>query len=291
MPYLLILTAAVLWGLLGIFGKAAFAAGLLPLEVAFWRALMGGGLYALHALVLRQRLPRGKDLWITLGFGLVGVSVFYASYQLAVEAGGASLASVLLYTAPAFVALLSSTLLRERLGRSGALVVGVTVLGVALISLGGGSGVRVNAVSVTWGLLSGVSYATYYLYGKLFFARYAPSALLAVALPVGALGLLPFTEFHSKTAAAWGVLAAISVASTYLAYLAYGAALRQLPATRASVLASLEPVVATALAAAIFGERLSGLALLGGALVIGAALAAALPRPQPRRRLPWGSER
>ncbi|MCD0163986.1 EamA/RhaT family transporter, partial [Deinococcus sp. 6YEL10] len=43
---LLILTAAVLWGLLGILGKQAQAAGIAPLEVAFWRAALAGGLYA-----------------------------------------------------------------------------------------------------------------------------------------------------------------------------------------------------------------------------------------------------
>ena len=106
---LLLLTAAFLWGLLGIFGKLAFALGLSPLEVAFWRAALGGALYLLHALSVRARFPRGRDALVTALFGLTGVSVFYASYQLAVQSGGASLASVLLYTAPAFVAVYSST--------------------------------------------------------------------------------------------------------------------------------------------------------------------------------------
>src|SRR5688572_31372980 len=101
------LTAAVLWALLGILGKLAVGRGLDPLEVAFWRALLGGALFAAHAAALRAPLPRRRDLAITVGFGVVSVGVLYGVYQLAVVAGGASLASVLLYTAPAFVALLS----------------------------------------------------------------------------------------------------------------------------------------------------------------------------------------
>lgn len=268
----LILAAAVLWGLLGILGKNAQAAGVSPLEVAFWRAVLAGGLYAAHALVTRAAFPRGRDLLVTAGFGILGVSVFYGSYQLAVRAGGASLASVLLYTAPAFVALFGWAVLRERLGaREGAAVAG-TLAGIGLISLGGGQGVNVTGAALGWGLAAGFTYSLYYLYGKAFFTRYSPTALLAVALPIGALGLLPFVSFSAKTPAAWGSLSAIAVFSTYLAYLAYSAGLQHLPATRASVIASLEPVVAAGLAALLFGERLSPTALLGAGLVIGAAL-------------------
>ncbi|WP_034409304.1 DMT family transporter [Deinococcus murrayi] len=271
-PAALVLTAAVLWGLLGILGKGAQEAGVGALEVAFWRAALGGVLFALHAGLTRAPLPRGRDLGVTALFGLVGVSVFYGAYQLAVRTGGASLAAVLLYTAPAFVALLGWGLLRERLGAREALAVAGTLGGVALISLGGGGGVTVTGAALGWGLLSGLTYSLYYLYGKAFFGRYAPTALYAVALPVGALGLLPFVTFGTATLAAWGSLVAIAVLSTYLAYLAYSAGLRHLPATRASVIASLEPVVAAVLAALIFGERLSALALAGAALVVGAAL-------------------
>ncbi|MEW6420289.1 MAG: EamA family transporter [Deinococcota bacterium] len=269
---LLILLAAVLWGFLGILGKNAQAAGVGPLEVAFWRAVLGGGLFALHTVGTQAPLPRGRDLLVAAAFGLVGVSVFYSAYQLAVRAGGASLASVLLYTAPAFVALLGWGLLRERLGVREGIAVAGTLTGIALISLGGGQGVNVTAAALLWGLLSGFTYSLYYLYGKAYFTRYPPTALYAVALPVGALGLLPFVNFSAKTPVAWGSLAGIAVLSTYFAYLAYSAGLKHLPATRASVIASLEPVVAAGLAALLFGERLSATALLGAMLVIGAAL-------------------
>ncbi|UQN05759.1 DMT family transporter [Deinococcus sp. QL22] len=269
---LLILTAAFLWGLLGIFGKNVQVAGVGPLEVAFWRAVLGGGLFAAHAALIRAPLPRGRDFWITAAFGIAGVSIFYGSYQLAVRAGGASLASVLLYTAPAFVALFGWAVLRERLGRRDVLAVAGTLAGIALISLGGGRGVTVSAAALAFGLVAGFTYSLYYLYGKAFFGRYSPPALLAVALPIGALGLLPFVEFSAKTPAAWSGLGAIAFLSTYLAYTAYSLGLPRLPATRASVIASLEPVVAAALAAWLFAERLSVTALLGAALVIGAAL-------------------
>lgn len=266
-----IVLAAALWGLLGIFGKLAQSEGVSAMEVAFWRAALGGLLFVGHATLLRTRLPGGRDLAVTVGFGLVGGSVFYGSYQLAVEAGGASLASVLLYTAPAFVALLGVVVLKERLGRTELFAVVVTVAGIAVIGLGGGQGVTVGAASIGWGLTAGFTYSLYYLYGARFFPRYHSAALYAIALPVGAVGLVPFVQFTAKSPFAWANLAAIAVLSTYLAYLAYARGLVGLATTRASVIASLEPVVAAALAAVVFGERLSTKSLGGAVLVVAAA--------------------
>ncbi|HVK72909.1 MAG TPA: EamA family transporter [Kofleriaceae bacterium] len=282
-----ILAAALLWGALGVLGKRALALGVAPLEIALWRALGGGALFAIHAAATLLRLraryasaslrmngsffPRGGDLASTIGFGVIGVSVFYSVYLLAIEAGGASLASVLLYTAPAFVALAAGPLLGERLGGPELAGVAVTVAGVALVSLGGGTGVRVDAAALGFGLAAGATYALYYLWGKRAFARHAPAALYAIALPVGGLGLVPFVELRAHPPAAWAYVAAMAVLSTYLPYLLYAAGLRRLAATRAAVIASIEPVVAAILAALVVGERLTLLACCGAALVIGAA--------------------
>ncbi len=276
-----VLVAAVLWGALGVLGRAAQAEGVAPLEVAFWRALGGGGLFAMHALIAGAAWPRGRVLAGTVAFGFVGVSVFYGSYQLAVRAGGASLAAVLLYTAPAFVALLAWWRFGERPGLREVIAVVLTVGGVALVSLAGGGSVDAGAAAIGWGLLAGATYAIYYIWGKSTFTRFAPAALYAIAMPVGALGLLPFVSFGPHTQGAWALLAAMAVASTYLAYLAYAAGLRHLPATRASVIASIEPLVATALAAAFFDERLGPLAWIGAALVISAAVALSLGKRRP----------
>lgn len=280
----LIIAAAALWALIGVLGTLAIRRGVAPLEIAFWRAAIGGALFAVHAAATRARPPRGGDLARTVAFGIAGVSVFFAAYQLAVRHGGASLASVLLYTAPAFVAVLSVPVLGERLGRRELLAVVASVVGVAIVSLASG-GARLGAAAIGFGLTSGLAYALYYLFGKPMFARHPPVAVLAVALPVGALGLAPAVPFAAHPPAAWGLLAAMGIASTYLTYLAYATGLRTLPATRASVIATLEPVIASGLAAAVLGERLAPAAYLGGGIVVCAALALARPGGRtPERR-------
>lgn len=268
----LVLGAAVLWGFLGIFGKQAQAEGATPLEVGFWRAVLGSACFALHAVAVRAALPRGRDLLVTAAFGLVGVSIFYGSYQVAVRDGGASLAAVLLYTAPAFVAILSWLVLGERLGPREMVGVAVSFGGIVLISLGGGEGVHATPLAVLAGVTAGFSYALYYLFGRRYFLRYAASGLFAVMMAVGAAALFPVAQVHGHSAWGWLNLAGVGLLCTYAAYTLHSAGLRNLPATRASVISSIEPVVAAGLAALLFGERLSGAALIGAAAVVGAAL-------------------
>lgn len=269
---LYILAAATLWGLVGPVAMLALREGIAPLEIAFWRAAIAGVLYAVHALITGRWRLAVRDVPAIVAFGLIGVSLFYSSYLLAVEAGGAALAAVLLYTAPAWVALLSWSVLRESPSRRRLLAVTATVAGVALVATAGGGSVRITPAALGWGLTAGASYALYHLFGRRYFSVYPAAAVLALALPVGALGLFPLVTFHSRSQTAWIALLFIAVVPTYAAYLLYAVGLRRLEAARAAVFATIEPVVAAAVAFAAFGERLAPVGYLGAAIVLGGVI-------------------
>ena len=270
MGYLFILLAAASWALIGPVAKFAFRAGLSPLEVAFFRALIGGFFFFLHAM-FRRRLHLGRTALLpTLLFGAVGVAGFYGSYQLAVAYGGAALASVLLYTAPAWVALMGALWLGERLDPAKVLAVLLTLLGVGFLALGSGGGLEFSLKGFFFGLLSGLGYALYYLFGKRYFAHTPAEAIYAVALPAGALFLLPAVKSWPTSLGVWGLLLVIGFFSTYLAYAFYAAGLVRLEATRASVVATLEPVLASFFAYLWWGERFTLLGYLGAGLILAA---------------------
>ncbi|MBS3934337.1 MAG: DMT family transporter [Truepera sp.] len=273
-PYLLIASAAVLWGLLGVLSKGVLESGVSPLEIAFWRAVLAGGLFVLHAALTSQLRLARRDLPLFIGFALVGVTTFYAAFVLAVAAGGVSLATVLLYAAPAFVVVAAWLLLGEPLTGQKLALVGLATLGVVLVAQGGGQGVTVTPTSLGWGLLAGLCYASYYIFGKWVLGRYTPVAIYAVVLPIGALGLWPLVTFSPKSPAVWGLLLALAFLSTYLAYLLYYTGLRHTEASRAVLIATIEPVVAAGLAALLFGERLGWWGLAGAILVVSASVLA-----------------
>jgi len=275
-----LLTAAVCWGLLGPVARVALREGVAPLEIAFWRAVVGGLLFAGHVAVMRAyasdslslaRIVRGRDGLAAAAFGLIGVSLFYAAYQLAIERGGAALASVLLYTAPAWVAAIGATWLGEPMTRRKLFAIGLTLTGISGIAMSGARTIHFSWAAVAWGLVSALSYALYYPFGKHYFDRLAPATIFAVALPVGAVGLLPLVVFQPKTPAAWLSILFIGGVSTYGAYLAYGAGLQRMDASRASLLATLEPVVAAVVAHLWWDERFGPWGYVGAALVLSAA--------------------
>jgi DME family drug/metabolite transporter len=265
---LFVAIAATLWGLMGPVTRTALAEGLHPLEVALWRALIGAALFAVHAAVTRKvHIDRGDRLMVA-AFGVVGVAGLLASYSQAVDAGGAALAAILLYTAPVWVALLSAAFLGERITRRVVLALALATAGVAGIALSGGGGIRISPAALGWGLLSSVAYAMYYLFGKRYFERYTTATLFIYALPIGALTFLPFVDFRPKSGTAWAALVFLGAVPTYLSYVFYSAGLKRIEATRAATVATVEPVVAAIGAYFMWNERLSPVGYACAAVVL-----------------------
>ena len=273
--YLYVLCAASLWALIGPLSKQAMAYGVAPLEAAFWRSALGWSLFAAHAFATRTWRLQRADAPAVAAFGVFGVATLFGAYILAIHHVGAALASVLLYTAPAWVAVLAWLLLGEAMTPNKLLALTMTLTGVACVSLGpailSGQGLgAVNLPGILLGLLSGLSYATYYIFGKRYLGRYATPTLFLYALPVGCLCLLPFVSFGPKSWQAWLTLMALALATTYGAYSVYYAGLRILSATRTAIVATLEPVLAALLAFFWWNERFDLAGYAGSALILGA---------------------
>ena len=275
--------AALQWGLIGIVGRVAMEESVSPLSIAFWRAALGACWFALHARATGAAPLRARDRGRTIALGIGGVAVMYLSYLSAVRTGGVALASILLYSAPLWVAVGGWLGWGERPQSRELPPLGLTLLGVAAVALASGSPgekLALNPKAVGWGLLSGMTYALYYLLGRPLFAHNTPSRVLAWAIAVGAVALAPFVRFARLSPRAWMAVGFLSAICTFGAYLAYACGVQRLPPSRAATVATLEPVVALGVAYAVWGERLRPLGLIGAALVIGGILWAAQLSPR-----------
>lgn len=274
--YLWIWAAALLWGILGPVSRAAFDEGIAPLEVAFWRATLTWGCFGIHAAITRQVTLEKRDIAPVIAFAVLGVALFYAAYQLAIRSGGAALASVLLYTAPVWVTLMSRIFFKEHITLIKTAAVAMTVVGVAAVSVGGAAGgagdITIGPAAIGFGLMAGFCYSVYYIFGKYFSGRYTSPNLFLYMLPIGAVCLLPWVTFSPKTPAAWMSLTAVALISTYGAYFCYYNSLKYLEPSRASVSATLEPVVAAVVAYFWWGEMMGIVGYIGSALIIASVL-------------------
>ena len=273
-PY--VLAAAFMWGLIGVFTKYILAEGVSALEIAFWRAALAWIMFLIHALAKKQARVHRTDLPALFGFGFICVTMFYGAYQIAIRDVGIGLAAVLLYTAPAWVALLSWLVLKESMTKTKMACVTMTILGVACISLGPqiltGATFDLNLLGLTAGLVSGFTYALYYIFGKKFLHRYATPTIFVYALPFGAALLLPFVDFAHKTPQAWMLLAGMALVTSYGAFSVYYAGLKRMEATHASVIATFEPVVASLFAYILFGEKFSLPGYIGSSMILAAVI-------------------
>lgn len=281
MPYLRILAAAVIWGSIGVAGRIAFAAGVGPLETAFFRAAIAFLAIAAVVGISERSLLRVRpgDLPLFAGFGAISIAAFFFVYLYAISGTTVATAAILLYTAPIWVIVLSRLLFHEPLTKGKALAVVLAFAGCVLVVRGyDPASLRLNLPGVLAGLASGFAYGMYSIFGKTALRRYSPLTTLVYALGIGAAilgaaagaaGVISF----SHTARAWTAVCYLALVTTLLAQWLYLSGLGAVEAGRASLVATFEPVVAAFLGYIALGERLEGWQLLGGALVVSAVLA------------------
>jgi DME family drug/metabolite transporter len=293
---LLIVIAAVLWGSLGVAGRFAFEAGLTPLAVAFYRAgiaFLAVAAWTVLATPAALRIRRA-DLRLFALFGFISIAVFFYVYLYAVSKTTVATAAILLYTAPAWVLVLSRLLFGEPLTRPKLWAVMLTFLGCLLVVRGYDlAALRLTLSGVAAGLAAGLTYALYSILGKTALRRYPPQVTLTYALGFGSvfLGLaaLATDQLHAATLrVGWAVIAYLGLVTTLLAQFLYLSGLRHIEAGRASLIATLEPVVAAMLGYALLRERLDLLQAAGGLAVLsGVFLVRRAPVP-PAELLPPG---
>lgn len=282
--YLPIIAAAVLWGSLGVAGRIAFRFGVTPLEAAFFRAAISSALL-LPAMLIADSAAlrvRPRDLGLFAAFGLISIAVFFFVYLFAIERASIATAAILLYTAPAFVVILSALVFGEDLSWAKVAAIVLAFAGCVLVVRGYDlRALRLSLPGILAGLASGFTYAMYSIFGKTALRRYSPFTTLAYALGFGAVFLgavaIPAGVVRlSHPPQGWWAIVYLAVVTTLLAQALYLSGLRQVEAGRASLAATLEPVVAAVLGFVLLGEVLDTWQIVGGALVLTAVCAVGL---------------
>ena len=275
MGYLLALAAAVLWSTLGLLGKYLYRYGADPLTVVTIRATIAFVTLASVLALLRRRylLIRARDIPFFAAYGLIGVTLNYASYFYALQWTTVTMAVILLYTYPSLVTVFGAILMDEPLTWSKVLVLVLTFGGCFLVVEGYDlSAWRTNAPGILLGLAAGVTAAAYSLLGKKALERYNPWTAVCYAFGFGAAFLLLFRPPGTLLRVnypwqAWLGILALAWFPTLLAYSLFTKSMTTIEASRASIIAILEPVLAVVLATIVLGERMSAPQLVGAGLV------------------------
>lgn len=285
---LLILTAGILWGILGIFVRELNADDLASMDIVFIRAVVTT-IILLPVLFIRRRGEwriRLKDLWCFIGTGIGSIVFFNFCYFKAVVMTSLSVAAVLLYTAPAFVIIISAFIFRERVTVKKVIALILTFLGLMLVTGILGSGSRLSAGGILFGLGAGLGYALYSIFSRFAIQRgYPPLTITFYTFLIAAISSAVMTNpvriIGSFTARPFLLIPALLLGAlcTVCPFALYTTGLQYTENGVASIIASIEPVASTVVGALIYGEFLSAWNAAGVVMVLSGVIISSL-RPK-----------
>ena len=268
--YASILAAAALWGIIGVWNRNLMAAGLSPTGIVVVRNF-GGMLLLLAVFAVKDRgvfRVRREHLKYFFGTGIISVVLFTSCYFSCQKICSLAVASILLYTAPSFVVILSAMLWKEPVTKKKLLARALTLVGCACGCGVFDGGLTVTFTGILLGLGAGFFYALYSVFGRYALAHYSSMTVTVwtfiFAGPASLVMLRPAEMRAVFTApSAWLLAAGLVVFSTVAPYILYTRGLARVESGKASIMASLEPVVAALAGVLIFGEPMGLLTLLG----------------------------
>lgn len=278
---LCILLAAAMWGVFPVFNRLLYAAGFTVLEASAFRAFCAALIYAVWGLLSGEfKGIKARNLPFFAFYGLVSVFGTILFYALAIKELSAAMAAMLLYTAPSFVIIFSRIIYKEKITGVKLFALILTFIGCFLVIRGYDvSSLRVNAVGIIFGLLSGISYSMLTVVGRYALGRY--SSLQNTFLPTifAALIFLAICPPWNVSVSGinWLYILGTGVVGTVFPYYFYmkGLALG-VDGGKASILANIEPIVATLCGIIFFDDFLEiphqiigiSITLLGAALPV-----------------------
>ncbi len=262
-----VIGAGILWGLIGLFVNLLSGKGFEPLQIVTLRVTAALFLSALITwrTDARQLSIAARDGWLFFGNGVLG----------AIAGGSLAIAALLLYTAPAFVVVMSAIFFHEKLTKEKLFALIITFIGCGCITGAFSGSLSVSRKTLLYGLGSGFGYALYSIFGKPATQKYSPLTVslwcfvfaTAFTLPVSGLGtkLSLFGDWQ-----VWGGILGIGFISCVLPNIFYMRGLQNLEAGHAAILATIEPVVASVVSFLFLGETFTLQKVLGIVLILAA---------------------
>ena len=291
--YAMVATAATLFAVNGSVSKVVLGSGLSSLELTQIRNTSAAILFlAFLVVVAPARLRVGRrELAFLVAFGLVGIAFVQWLYFVAIENLPVGIALLIEFTAPLFVALFARFVYREHVRRRIWVAVALCLTGLALV-VELWSGVELSTVGITAAFGGALALTAYLLMAErerrhrdaasLSFYGFLFAALLwAVVQPLWDFpwGVLDDRvslqgNLSEHSAPVWLLVGFVVIVGTMITFSLLTGSLRHISATRASIVATLEPVVATVVAWAWLGETFGATQVVGGLVVIAGILVA-----------------
>ncbi len=262
--------AGILWGCIGIFIRK-FSLSLDSMQIVTARALLTTAILFLILLIFKRSLLKIKlrDIWCFIGTGVCSIIFFNYCYFRCMSMTSLSLAAMLLYTAPAIVMVISAIVFKEKITVQKISALLLAMLGCVLVSGLIGTRPLVSKEGILVGLGAGLGYALYSIFSRAALSRgYKSLTIIFYTFLIALIGLIPMTDWKGLSAEMFSsgkdflYFIIFAIVSTVLPYIFYTYGLTILSPSKASIIASIEPVSATLVGFIFFNERPSSVTFI-----------------------------
>ena len=267
------------WGFSGACGQFLFNNYTLdPIDLTAIRMISAGILLTFYNLFTQKKVALNifkskKDVLHLLAFGLLGLIPSQFTYLTAIKYSNAGTATVLEYTGPVLIMIYVSIKTLKWPKRKEVMAVFLAILGTFLLATGGNvHNMVLSKEGLIWGLLSAVCVALYTLIPGELVKKWGSLIVTGYSMLIsgGVISLVFHKNFIPGDLEFYGTLAimAIVLIGTILAYTLYLKGVSLIGPVKASMLASVEPVVATVLSIVWLKTAFYGFSLIGIVCII-----------------------
>ena len=279
--YILVLCAGILWGSIGFFVRKLNGLGVDTELTAFMRIFCAW--IILIPLLMGMSLKSGrnyfkiskKGLLQCLIMGIVTQAFFNLSYSGCINSVGVAMGSVLLYTAPIFVSIMSRLLFKEEINARKGISLVINLLGCFIMVTGGDMSVlKVSGIGILLGIGAGFFYAMVTILGKFTSDEVDPFTMVFYNFLFGWISLALISNPIPKIAAVsdlhfWLLAFGYGLIPTVGSYLFYMNGIsHDVELSRVPIIASVEPIIATIIGLLVFGENITLVNALGLVIVL-----------------------
>ena len=296
-----VVLAAIFWGILVVFVRAFGQADFKSMEIVTLRVYSSAIFGWVFLLLFDRRGQRSaatptlhhfhlRDSWCFIGTGLVSIVFFSYCYFRNVEESSAAVAAILMYTSPIFVTLLSAIFFKEKFTKTKLLALLLAIIGCALVSgiasgigttpsPGAGGIASPSFLGIALGLGSGIGYALYSIFGRFALDKgYSSFMVTAMTFTFACVGVLPFIDIIGLvtrliTEPKYILLALVmGLVGSCTPFALYTLGLRYMEASKAAILATLEPIVTALVGTFFYKEPIDIFVIVGIAMVLVAGI-------------------
>ena len=261
--------------MIGIFVKNLERLGVTPVNIVFLRSFFTVIILGVFLAIKNDGSFKiaARDIPLFAANGIFSVVMFTYCYYKTISLSTLSIAAVLMYTAPIFVMIISVLFFKEKLTLTKIAALILSFVGCAFVSGIVGTAVSVQTSAIVFGLLTGFGYSLYTIFGsRLVLKGYKTLTIVFYTFAFASFGSLIILLLsgdmsitaYSPEAFLWAML--MAVFNTILPYFFYTNGLKTLDASKAPIIATVEPVAATVLGL-FYGEKLTVFGVLGIILV------------------------